>query len=538
MAQKKDPSLLVHLNLDECKAFDVLQGGQAVIPVDDMFSRRMEAMGFPLAKGQIRDYRPLASVIKQPEVQKLFQLVMENMGPEGEQSPELEEAYHVGKQASEHYKDIPENDPELKELANEGEGGDTEIVYMPRSVCDFMDHVRGTPPQTNSQTGFPEYGFFGKLFGGGGGGLFKSLARIATTVGGFMVGGPLGAVAGNALGRVATGQKPGGALMASLPNALYGMGAQGLGHAVGSYLPGTMAGNLGSNIAGYGGSMSTPSMMGSLFGGAAGGAQGAAGAAGAAGEAGKAAATGGGGLFGNLFGGGGGGVLSSLGTIAPLGLMAFGASRMHRGRQEELKAWEEENKRQRAEREALRERYGMNDNRDLPPLQEGSDVVPHIGERDRYEHHRFKKGGSTRQRADHLSDFVDVREDFKGDGKGQADNLKKTLPAKAYVVNATAVAHLGDGNSDAGLKVLKKFENRLRSKYKGKRIKKKVGIVKAAVSSKEYPFTPLAVTVLGKGNNSHGANQLDSAISRLMSEKSQNGSKLPPKAKPFEAYFG
>ncbi|CAN5950566.1 unnamed protein product [Sphagnum jensenii] len=205
-----------------------------VIPVDDEFTARMASLGFPMEEGQIRDYRPLSTVIEDPAVQNIFSDILDKMNTEGEDSPELEHYYEVGKKTTGQFKDVPEHDPELKHLAEEGTDGDTEIVYMPLSVCDFMDEIRGAP-KTNENTGFPEYGW----------NPFKSIARVVTTVGGFLVGGPVGALAGNALGRIATGQKPGSALMASLPNALYGAGAQGLGSLAGNFLPGA-AGQMGN----------------------------------------------------------------------------------------------------------------------------------------------------------------------------------------------------------------------------------------------------------------------------------------------------
>ena len=136
--KKDDPSLLVHVSKAECKAFDLLQGGMQVIPVDDEFSKRMEALGFPILEGQIRDYRPLAKVIKDEAVQKIFLEILTKMDKEGEDSPELEHFYERGKEAAGSFEDVPEHDPELKHLADEGTSGDTEIAYMPLSVCDFL----------------------------------------------------------------------------------------------------------------------------------------------------------------------------------------------------------------------------------------------------------------------------------------------------------------------------------------------------------------------------------------------------------------
>lgn len=540
--KKSDPSLLVHLNKEECRSFDLLQGGMKVLPVDDEFSQRMAALGFPILEGQIRDYRPLAKVIADPAVKKIFLYILTKMDEEGEDSPELEHYYELGKKGSGHFKDVPEHDPELKHLADQGTSGDTEIVYMPLSVCDFMDGIRGKP-KTNQNTGFPEYGgLFGNFFKGN---PVRSIARVVGTVGGFMIGGPAGAMAGNALGRMATGQKPMDAMWASAPNFLYGVGAQGLGHLAGTYGTGALA-TMGNSVAGMGGSLSSAGMLNSLTGGSGTG-------AGAVGTAGKMSggelellesarksaglvpsSSGSGGILSSLFGGGNGSSLLS--TAAPLALAAYGAHSLGKGRRDEMAAWEKENQRARREREEMRERLGMNDK--LFPLQDDNEFIEKPDFEKMSKRH-FKKGGltPTQKKGHQLNNYVAMSESYNGKNKGQLDNLKKKLPINGYIIPADVVSMVGDGNTNAGQAILKKEEQKVLKKYKGMRVNKKLATLKAKTSDGEHQFSPLYVTLIGGHNNDKGSKKLDYALQNIRHEKIQNGVHLQPKAKPFESYF-
>lgn len=506
MARDKDPSLLVHLQKDECKAFDTLQGGIKVIPVDDEFSQRMHALGFPV-QGQIRDYQPLAKVLQNPEIRKLFEEINEKIHS-GEDEEQLNHFYQVGKEVEGKYHDIPENDPELKQLSDAGIEGDTEIAYMPLSVCNFLDKLRKEPPKTNPKTGFPEYGGLGNFI--------NSIVRTVTTVVGAVAGGPFGAVAGNSLGRMVTGQKPGSAMMASLPNALYAMGAQGLGSAMGSYLPGA-AGSFGNSIANMGGNLSTANMASGL---------------------GNMMGTASNSIPGMTAAGGAGNILSILGKVAPLAMTAYGVHSLNKGRKEEKSNYEQERERLAREKEEHRRHMGYYDS--LDPLQETGNFEDEAKYYSDYaKKPSFKKGGLARPRMINIAkeDYVNHSQSFKGKSKGQQDNLKKDLPTKAYIIPADVVSMNGDGNTKAGQDLFKKFEKKVQSKYTGMRVNRKISKMKAMTSDGEYQVSPLTVTILGKGNNSHGAKMLDSALPAIRADKMRNGTQLQPKAHPFEYYL-
>ena len=505
-----DPVLFAHVNKEECRAFDSMLGETPRVPIDDQFIARMQALGIPLKDGYIRDYRSLKEVLEQPEVQETFEKVIAEADQTGGQSPELEHFYEIGKSLQEPFHEIKDEDPIVRQLSEEGQHGDTELCLLYESTCDFLDSLRGEP-KTNTKTGFPEY-WSPKNF-------INSTVRVFTTVAGAIVGGPAGAAAGNALGRMVTGQDPGKAIMASLPNALYAMGAQGLGSLAASSMPGSMIGNLGSQVASAGGAASTSNMMGSL--GLNGG--------NAAGASGMGA------------GGSGGGGISSLLSLAksaaPYALTAYGVNALHKGYNAENEAHERQRQEDEKRREELRRRMGMADK--LAPLSSDSynSSAHDLNNRQR-ESLGFSKGGSLNKLSNSSKeDYVDSSRFYSGSSKGQDDNLKVTAPSKAYIVNATAVSHLGDGNTNAGKKVLEEWERRIKKSYKGPVIKKKTHSQKIRTSSGEGQISPLTVTLVGYGDNQEGAKRLNSAIEHLMAEKASHGSKLPPKAKSFDYYL-
>lgn len=542
----RDQNLLVHLNKEECKYFDELQGGMRVIPVDDQFINQMASMGISIPEGQIRDYRPLAEVIDNPDIKEIFALVISNSDSSGNPSKELKRI--ASEEAAPKFVDVPEDNPKLKYLAKEGRRGDTEIVYMPQSVCDFLDELKDGPPSTNPKTGFPEYSWWKKIL--------PTVVRVIGTVGGAILGGPIGAGLGRAGAGMLTGEKPKEALKQGVVHGAgaFGLGAAGaLGAGLGAGVGGLATGQnpmealqtgmrgglygLGAQTMGAGGIGPFGSLGSSLgFGGNAAGSAGGTLPTIAAQNVGKnavqsLATQGSTPASGGFFGGTGLGL--NAGTLLPVAATLYGANMLQKGRKEELQAWKDENARVRAEKAEMRRKYGMDV--DLPGLESINEEIPENDERSRFSY--YKKGGKISKGKHDLSDYVSVSEAYKGKTKGQADVLKKDLPQKAYIANATATAHIGDGNTPAGLGIFKKFEDEVQKYYKGARVNKKMGSIKAKTSDGEYQFSPLTVTLLGDGNNSLGADRLDSAIARLMKEKASNGAKLPPKAKPFEAYF-
>jgi hypothetical protein len=122
---------------------------------------------------------------------------------------------------------------------------------------------------------------------------------------------------------------------------------------------------------------------------------------------------------------------------------------------------------------------------------------------------------------------------------GQDDDVPVDLPVNGYVIDATTVSSLGDGNTKAGVKRLDELKKTLSLPKKfaeGKNVKPiQKGTVKALVSPGEYYYTPEEVTALGKGDNAKGAQKMKSMVQKIRKHKGFKG--LPPKAKPITSYI-
>jgi hypothetical protein len=157
--------------------------------------------------------------------------------------------------------------------------------------------------------------------------------------------------------------------------------------------------------------------------------------------------------------------------------------------------------------------------------------VPHP-----YQHAVLKKGGKVKSKPKAV-DLVNISVAHEGSGKGQADNIKFDPPANGYYWDASTTSMLGDGNTSAGLKILKNFERNILRNYKGPKINSMIEKVPAAVSDGEFLQSPLTVTIIGAGSNKKGAKILDMVRENIRRHKSKNGGGLPPKAKSLESYF-
>jgi len=114
-----------------------------------------------------------------------------------------------------------------------------------------------------------------------------------------------------------------------------------------------------------------------------------------------------------------------------------------------------------------------------------------------------------------------------GDGTGQSDDIPAMLHDGDYVIDADAVAALGDGSSKAGAEALADFQKKVpHSMATGGEA------VPAKIADGEYVFPAAFVTALGGGDNKTGAKRLDAMREELRAHKrSAPTSKIPPKAK-------
>ena len=107
------------------------------------------------------------------------------------------------------------------------------------------------------------------------------------------------------------------------------------------------------------------------------------------------------------------------------------------------------------------------------------------------------------------------------------DDIPAMLHDGDYVIDADAVAALGDGSSKAGAQALSQFQSKVPHKMStgGQ-------AVPAKIADGEYVFPEAFVSALGGGDNKHGAKLLDAMREELREHKrSAPTSKIPPKAK-------
>src|ERR1700735_387590 len=180
------PMLIVHMSNGELEGLDDLQGGPSVD----------ESTG-------IREYSQLADIIEMPEIKELFYKVNDELKQNGgKPSKDISSAYKSAKQYSLPYRETDEEEHNpLRFLEHKGRDGDNKLAELPVNLVEFLislEHV----PSINPKTELLEFGFFDEL------------VRVVGTLGGALLGGPIGAGAGRALAGAATGQKLGHAAVA------------------------------------------------------------------------------------------------------------------------------------------------------------------------------------------------------------------------------------------------------------------------------------------------------------------------------------
>jgi hypothetical protein len=137
---------------------------------------------------------------------------------------------------------------------------------------------------------------------------------------------------------------------------------------------------------------------------------------------------------------------------------------------------------------------------------------------DRVNKMQFKEGGSTLPRMMIEEEEIEYPSGLgfylKGNTGGQDDKRPMKLPEGSYIIDASTVSDLGDGNSEAGKKQLD-----------------------ALVSDGEYYMAPKTVSNMGKGNNNLGARKLDEMVKNIRQHKRGGSIHLPPKTKSLASYM-
>lgn len=496
------PMLMVRMGKAELEGLDNLQG----FPFEDPDTG-------------VRAYPALAEIIEIPKIRDLFKIAFSQIKEQGHVSEDIHEAYEIAKQHSLPYRETPEEkrNPYLKSLEEQGNGKDKKFAYIPMNLAELLIEFRGKP----------EFGPEGLLSFG----FWSELVRGIGTIGGAILGGPLGAGAGNFLGRLVTGNDVKNAAIGGLKMGALSYGAQGLGQAAGLSAATPFTGGF------FGGAPNMiASGLGSLGIGKAG--AGAAGAGAALASAGApnpaeiaaasgAAAPSSGGLD----------TLTKLALIGQTGLSYMGSQQNYKLQKKAAEREQANIDRHRREDPNRNWTPVMSKKRVVNPdflnasqddIKHGRYISPFIDEDEAG--HKYAKGGSVKS-----YNKVTL---VKGPGKGQDDLIKTSVPDGSWIFDASTTSMLGDGSSEAGAQVLKKLEHHIMSKapkrlvkYVENHVSKTSKPVPVWLSKDEVPMPPTSVTVLGKGSNDKGASILRTITQNLRKHKTSNGSGLPPKAK-------
>lgn len=493
---------LCHMSKGELDGLDILQGGK------DIDKRT----GF-------RQYPALGKIIELPGIKDIFRHVMNEVGEKGHISSDLEKIYKTSKEVMNiPFEEAPGEklNPE-KQLSKHGRQGDNQMAFLPHNVVEFFLELKGEP-SINPKDGLLEF-FFKKVFkaitspvtsvlNAVSGGRGNEIIRIASTIGGAMLGGPMGAGLGNALGSVATGKSFSDSAMSGLKNYGLATGIQGLGQLAGfgAATPGT---------AGFFGNAAAPTA-----------------ATVAAGETAKTSAN--------------PGALASIldsKWLPAAGLGAVGLLQ-HQAAKDHYAFDKEQNEKRNKEIEEEREHSGYNLKFNSqgsrrpkgrwiknPRFNGGLNGEPAYIEPDLP---HYKAGGL-------LSSPVKST-GIKGPGDGQSDSIKTDMPHGTFIISADVTSFLGNGSSDSGIKVLDKVTREIRKKHDPsivkkveKMVAKKNALVPVAVATDEYKIDPVTVTLAGEGDLEKGSRVFHQLMENARKHRNTSGTKLPPAAKsPFD----
>lgn len=437
---------------------------------------------------------------------------------------------------------------------NFGQDGDTILAHINPTEANELGKKYGY--DINPYTGLPQYGLKFRH-------IFKPIQKILQSrpmqkiipivagAVGQIVGGPGGAAIGSGVGRAITHRQniAKSLLQGGLKGGAIGAGASMLGGLAGSPM---LMGGQGFQGIGMGGPNPQNGMMGTVFGNGPGSmAQGLGnfggsllgrGAQSSPGEEALYQNNQPGGLNSLISGGGSGGILSSLGGPLGLGLLGAGIAGTLKGRERVTPAAREQ------------ERQQIQDVRNLPINELSSTNYDRWGPQ--YQPKRVKP--LKRKFNPNFNPLEDKEHEYfeetnpeveyyaqggyvYGPDGGQLDNRNRRIPEGSYVMNATDVSLLGDGNSNKGAKELIEMERNLFRSGLSKAPSLTRGYeqrhsIPAKLSDGEYVIEPQYVTAIGNGNNSLGAKKLNNARKALRKQKGVK-SILPPKSKPMTSYM-
>lgn len=493
--QEQSKLVEIHVSKNEVICFNSLQGGQSVD----------EQTG-------LREYSKLLDVLSIPIIRKLF-VLMTDIIKSGEPLPEdIKQVMSEPLNGDEHGLEPIESDfdPQMKQMRDTGDGDDHYLVLMPQAVVSFMDTLQGGEKRDQS-LGLQEFGFFDEII------------RGVATVGGAILGGPVGAGIGNMVGKGITGGKD--LLQGGIKTGLMAYGASqmlGGGGGMGGMFGG--GGGMGGMMGGGGMGGPVEGQNGQYSSAYVGGNQG-------IGPDGVQAPMPQRGMSGPGAGGGGGmgGMGGMMDNMGPLALLGGGMYLGYKGEKEKYKqakkVYEEDKERKGRGRRAL---HGMMDQGLNTQIRTPEHHIPQEHKRSAY-----KKGGKV------------IGIEIKGKGTGQSDDIPRTTKENSWVWDATTVAHAGDGTTNAGQKAIKKFEDIIVSKklpHVKEVIKESIKAkplrnVPCALSNGERVTPPEIVAAAGDGSFDRGSAILKKMTRELRSHKASKGLDLPPAAHDLTVYY-
>lgn len=133
---------------------------------------------------------------------------------------------------------------------------------------------------------------------------------------------------------------------------------------------------------------------------------------------------------------------------------------------------------------------------------------------------------------------------IRGPGKGQQDKIKTSVPEGTYIIDASATSMLADGPTEKGAQILQQLEAKIKKQFTPQErhqaasmVERHASPVPVWLSDGEYAIDPTTVTLLGRGSNEKGSALLKKMVHNLRLHKTKKGGDLPPAAKPVESYF-
>lgn len=112
---------------------------------------------------------------------------------------------------------------------------------------------------------------------------------------------------------------------------------------------------------------------------------------------------------------------------------------------------------------------------------------------------------------------------FSGAGSGRGDTMQATVPEDSYIIPADIVSALGDGNTEAGSKVLDNILG-IDRQAAPQGTARPVPIL---VSSGEYQVPPEEVARLGGGDVKQGQDILDAFVENIRAKNINKLKKIP-----------